>query len=610
MLSILPTILKFIGNKNGDPIIKDDQTIIEDLCNIGEEDLVIKVDDIYNDLDIFVDNSGRDNSVYSNINYTKTKYGDYLLRKILKSPTTNVDLLNKRQNIIKYYLKDDLILDIEKDLIRIGNDCGEYFEFCISDQDPDQKVFYEMIYYDYPIINLINKSNIILSLSNFYKIFIAPSIAILTPVICIFAPILLAKIIGFPATILQMIGSMIRLIFSGGVSMFLSKKSFKEKMILLFTVCAWLFYYVYGSYQSVLAGKTTYNVIKLFTKKVADIQNLVSVVSSLKDKLGSIIDCDIAPHLYSLKKLLSFNVNSIFNIFFKGNVLVAYNKLLKEGRKHIYPLLKYIAEIDAYYSIAKLYSNGSYVFSKYLSKDDGIPVLKGSSIYHPSLNKNPICNRVRIDGKYPGMLITGPNMGGKSTYIKSVILSIIFAQTMGIVACSGSYSLTPYDCINTCLKIPDSTGYVSQFEAEMYNNGKQLDKLKDLSPDKIAISVVDEIFTTTNSLEGISAGFSICKKMASYKNVTTIVTTHYPELCDLEAITGKRIRNYRFKVERDQEGNIVFPYKIERGISEDHIALELLEKNDFDEDILKDANKKCGELRERYSKLNIKEKKD
>jgi hypothetical protein len=609
MLSILPTILKFIGNKNEDPVIKDDLIIIEDLHNIDEKDKVIIVDDIYNDLDIFVDNSGRDNSVYSNINHTKTKYGDYLLRKVLKSPTTNTTILTKRQNIIKYYLKDDLIFDIEKDLEKLDNDCGSYFNFCISDHDPDQKVFYDMIYYNYPIINIINKSNIILSLSNFYKIFIAPSIAILTPVICIFAPFLLAKIIGFPATILQMIGFMIKSIFSGGISMFLSKKSFKEKMILLFTVCAWLFYYVYGSYQSVLAGKTTYNVIKLFTKKVSDIQNLVSVVSSLKDKIGDVIDCEIDSHLQSLKRLLSFNVNGIFNTFFKGNVLVAYNKLLKEGKKHIYPLLKYIAEVDLYYSIAKLYNSGSYQYPTYLDKTSGIPIIKGSSIYHPSLHKKPITNRIRIDGNYPGMLITGPNMGGKSTYIKSVIISIIFSQTLGIVACSGSYSLTPYDCINTCLKIPDSTGYVSQFEAEMYNNIKQLDELKELEQNKIAISVIDEIFTTTNSLEGVSAGFSICKKMASYKNVTNIVTTHYPELCDLEKVTGKRIRNYRFRVNRDKEGNILFPYKIERGISEDHIALELLKKNDFDEDILKDANKKCAELRKRYL-IEEKHKKD
>ena len=191
------------------------------------------------------------------------------------------------------------------------------------------------------------------------------------------------------------------------------------------------------------------------------------------------------------------------------------------------------------------------------------------------------------------MLITGPNAGGKSTFIKSIAISVIFSQTVGIAFCE-SFEITPFSLINTYLNIPDCKGKESLFEAEMHRARDHIRKLEDTKKDELSFIVMDEIFNSTNPEEGISGAYAIAEKLSSYKNSVSIITTHFSYLTKLEE--QELFKNYKIPITRDQDENIVYPYKIKPGVSNQYIALELLRNKGFNNDLVDNAENICKSL--------------
>jgi DNA mismatch repair protein MutS len=243
-------------------------------------------------------------------------------------------------------------------------------------------------------------------------------------------------------------------------------------------------------------------------------------------------------------------------------------------------------------------SNNPYCFSTYV-KTSNRPVVNFQQIWHPYLNK-VVKNDINMENN---ILITGPNAAGKSTFIKSVIINIILAQTIGISSAK-FFECTPFKMIETYLHIPDSKGMSSLFEAEMFRSKEYIEKIKKMDKHDFSFIVLDEIFSSTNYVEGFSGAYSIIKKIASFDNTLSITTTHYTDLEILEKDTKGRVVNYKFEVDYDKENNILFNYQIKRGVSRQYIALELLKKNNFDEDIIKDAIDMCNKVKNTKIEVN------
>ena len=106
-------------------------------------------------------------------------------------------------------------------------------------------------------------------------------------------------------------------------------------------------------------------------------------------------------------------------------------------------------------------------------------------------------------GNPNNICITGPNAGGKSTFIKSLCISILLSQTL-TVAPAELFELTPIYYIQTYINIPDCKGKESLFQAEMRRSLKYINKLKELK-DKFSFVIMDEIFSSTNPDEGVVA---------------------------------------------------------------------------------------------------------
>ena len=111
--------------------------------------------------------------------------------------------------------------------------------------------------------------------------------------------------------------------------------------------------------------------------------------------------------------------------------------------------------------------------------------------------KDIISISLNIYDKPNNILITGPNASGKSTFIKSVVLGVLMAQTISIAPTS-EMQLTPFKLLNTYLNIPDAKGRESLFEAEMYRARDHINMVYKLSHDdkEFSLVVMDEIFNS------------------------------------------------------------------------------------------------------------------
>jgi DNA mismatch repair ATPase MutS len=124
------------------------------------------------------------------------------------------------------------------------------------------------------------------------------------------------------------------------------------------------------------------------------------------------------------------------------------------------------------------------------------------------------------------------------------------------------------------MNIVDEKGVHSLFESEMYrilNNLNQV--IKNNKENKLSILFLDELFNSTNVIEGISGSYSICKKLASLNSNITLLTTHFTYLYKLEK--DSNFKNYKMNAIVNNN-DIIFPYKLLPGYSTQYIAIELL----------------------------------
>ena len=100
---------------------------------------------------------------------------------------------------------------------------------------------------------------------------------------------------------------------------------------------------------------------------------------------------------------------------------------------------------------------------------------------------------------------------------------------------------------------------------------------------------MDEIFSSTNPVEGISGAYAVAKKISQDQGAMLLFTTHFVYLTKLAKKVPDRFINYKMNVTRNENGDIEFPYKLESGISKQFVALELLKKSGYDADVIEEA---------------------
>ena len=203
-------------------------------------------------------------------------------------------------------------------------------------------------------------------------------------------------------------------------------------------------------------------------------------------------------------------------------------------------------------------------------------------LYYPPC-ETPIKNDVVINKK---IIITGPNAAGKTTIIKSTLMNIILSQQIGY-GFYDSANIKPYHYLHSYLNIPDTSGRDSLFQAESRRCKEILDSLEKES-DKRHFCIFDELYSGTNPYEAVASAYGYIDYLSSMKNVDLMLTTHYISLCD-NLKTNKKIKNYKMKVDVEEDYDVKYLYKLERGISKIKGGIKVLYDLEYPKTIIENT---------------------
>jgi hypothetical protein len=217
------------------------------------------------------------------------------------------------------------------------------------------------------------------------------------------------------------------------------------------------------------------------------------------------------------------------------------------------------------------YLNPDYPFPEIVP--DASPVFKASGMGHPLIPSDQrICNDFEIKNLGRLAIITGSNMAGKSTFIKTVGINLCLSYAGGPV-CAQRLEALPFR-LDTCIRITDSvTDGFSFFYTEVKCLKRLLDDLNSNGPQPL-IYLIDEIFRGTNNRERLIGSRAYVLELAG-KNGVGLLATHDLELASL-AGTIPELSNYHFR-DYVREGRLDFDYKIQPGACPTTNALKIMQ---------------------------------
>jgi hypothetical protein len=194
--------------------------------------------------------------------------------------------------------------------------------------------------------------------------------------------------------------------------------------------------------------------------------------------------------------------------------------------------------------------------------------------YYPPQPKNE-----RHTYHIKNVMITGPNASGKTTFIKSAMLNVLFSQQIGCGFYKKLYLKTPYEKLFCYLNIPDTSGRDSLFQAEARRCREVLTEVEDGAR---ILCIFDELFSGTNPSEASASAYAFLKHLAGLPNVTFLLTTHFLDVCTkLDA----QVQNAHMTT-RNEGGDLTYEYKFKMGISRIKGGLKVLKDLNYPSSIL------------------------
>lgn len=258
--------------------------------------------------------------------------------------------------------------------------------------------------------------------------------------------------------------------------------------------------------------------------------------------------------------------------------LMKFNQMLSQVRKHldeVDAMITTLGKIEAMIAIGAYRESLEIYCTPEFHQELSIHARK---LYHPLLSA-PVTNDIRTDRS---VLITGSNASGKSTFLKTVAINSILAQTIHTVLAE-HYEGAMFRIVSSMSLKDDVQGGESYYMAEIKSIKRILDLLspEDSFP---VLCFVDEVLRGTNTVERIAASTQILRSMAS-KNCMCFAATHDIELTHL---LEDDYHNYHF-AETIEANDISFSYRIMEGRAGTRNAIKLLGIMGYDERIIKEA---------------------
>lgn len=272
--------------------------------------------------------------------------------------------------------------------------------------------------------------------------------------------------------------------------------------------------------------------------------------------------------------------------------------IMRKQKDRLAGIMKAVGEVDAYCSVAELYTQyeslpNHFCFPAYV--DGVVPQLDLVGVWDPFIDPLQVVpNSIDLGGAQPSRdaVISGPNAGGKSTFMRAILAGVLLGQTIGIAPAAAA-TFTPFSYLDSYVMVTDDpTRELSLFQAEVL---RVSELMQNSATAKLGLVIADEIFNGTNKDDASAISRAVLEKVANDKGTIWIVATHYPQVRAVAAATGGIFANYRVLVERNPDGSLKdLTFKIEPGITSENTSIDILEQEQMPSAIVQRARELVG----------------
>jgi hypothetical protein len=296
-------------------------------------------------------------------------------------------------------------------------------------------------------------------------------------------------------------------------------------------------------------------------KQVMDPESATLIIS----KLGRLV----REFEFRQNMIAGFLLNSLF--LWDIRCIYRLHKWHRENSHKLFGWLGTLEETDALISLANYADNHpQYVFPEIVS---GFFVLKTTKLGHPLLHPaKRICNDFSIEGWHKAVIVTGANMAGKSTFLRTVGVTIVLAG-LGAPVCASECLIKPVE-LYTNMRTTDS---LFKDESYFYAELKRLQEiLTRLENGKELFIILDEMLKGTNSVDKLNGSRTLIRKLTNFKSVS-LIATHDLKLSEMENELPGKVINQCFEIQI-LNNELFFDYKLSNGVTQTMNATFLMKK--------------------------------
>jgi DNA mismatch repair protein MutS len=313
----------------------------------------------------------------------------------------------------------------------------------------------------------------------------------------------------------------------------------------------------YGQYlQAVERGHT---VVASLLDSAADLcGRLVQTDAAILQELGNEIDAVMnAAATQEVRGVLSSRTSA---------ALLRFDQLARERAKsNLTRLLQCVGRLEALWSVGVATSEHGWAYPQPSSR------LRIVGLCHPFLGRSAISNDLQLDGQVRVCFVTGPNMAGKSTFLKATAVAVLLAHT-GSGVPAESMEFVPVGTVFSSVQIVDNLFAGESFYlAEVRRIGALAVALAEYGS---AVAVVDEPFRGTNVRDAAEATLAVITRVAAHPAALTLVASHVAEVVPA-LLADPRIAFFYFAADATTDPPR-FDYRLREGVSEQRLGMTLL----------------------------------
>jgi DNA mismatch repair ATPase MutS len=312
-----------------------------------------------------------------------------------------------------------------------------------------------------------------------------------------------------------------------------------------------------------------------------DILKSIHILDKVRSRMSFF---DLEVKLQSDSQLIFWGILELIKILFLIEPLFLFGALKKidSKRKEIENVFLFVGQIDSFISIASLRKGLDHYCLPKITEEQ--KTIAAKDVYHPLIN-NCVRNSLEVDKR--SILLTGSNMSGKTSFIRTIGINVITGLTLN--TCFARQFSTPRLNIFSAIRISDDLmNNKSYYFEEVLTIKEMIDKSTNGNSN---LFLLDELFKGTNTVERISAGKAVLSSLAKADNIV-FVSTHDIELTDL---LKDEYDLYHFS-EVVNNKTVDFDYKLKEGRLKNRNAIRILQINDYPECIINEAIALSAEL--------------